>query len=42
MAMPHRDSLASVQRIEQAKLDWQAQRFGEIVGETEFIPLPEQ
>ena len=29
------------ERIEQAKDDWRAQRFGQIVGETEFIPLPE-
>ena len=28
------------ERIEQAKLDWQAQRFAKVPGETEFIPLP--
>lgn len=28
------------ERIEQAKADWQAGRFGSIPGETEFIPLP--
>lgn len=27
-------------RIEQAKADWQAGRFGTVPGETEFIPLP--
>ncbi|MDP3857918.1 MAG: pirin family protein [Stagnimonas sp.] len=27
-------------RIEQAKQDWQAQRFAAVPGETEFIPLP--
>lgn len=27
-------------RIEQAKLDWQQQRFGQVPGETEYIPLP--
>jgi len=30
------------ERIEQAKADWQAQRFGPVPGETEFIPLPEK
>jgi redox-sensitive bicupin YhaK (pirin superfamily) len=29
------------ERIEQAKLDWQAQRMGVVPGEVEFIPLPE-
>jgi redox-sensitive bicupin YhaK (pirin superfamily) len=29
-------------RIAQAAQDWQAQRMGQIAGETEFIPLPEQ
>ena len=28
------------ERIEQAKADWMARRMGEIVGETEWIPLP--
>jgi hypothetical protein len=28
------------ERIEQARADWAAQRFGRIAGETEFIPLP--
>jgi len=33
---------ASRERIEQAKADWQAQRFGIVSGdEVEFIPLPE-
>jgi len=33
---------ASRERIEQAKADWQAQRFGIVPGdEVEFIPLPE-
>ncbi len=31
---------SSVERIEQAKADWRAQRFDAIVGESEFIPLP--
>ncbi len=30
------------ERIEQAKTDWQEGRFGEVPGETEFIPLPEE
>jgi redox-sensitive bicupin YhaK (pirin superfamily) len=30
------------ERIEQAKEDWRAQRFGTIEGEAEFIPLPER
>jgi redox-sensitive bicupin YhaK (pirin superfamily) len=29
------------ERIEEAKADWQAQRFGTVPGEVEFIPLPE-
>jgi redox-sensitive bicupin YhaK (pirin superfamily) len=28
------------ERIAQAKADWLAQRFGQVPGETEFIPLP--
>jgi redox-sensitive bicupin YhaK (pirin superfamily) len=32
---------SSKDRIEQAKADWQAGRFGLVPGETEFIPLPE-
>jgi redox-sensitive bicupin YhaK (pirin superfamily) len=32
---------SSEQRIEQAKLDWRNNRFAEVPGETEFIPLPE-
>jgi redox-sensitive bicupin YhaK (pirin superfamily) len=32
---------SSAERIEQAKADWQAGRFGPVPGETEFIPLPE-
>ncbi len=32
---------SSEERIEQAKADWQAQRFDDVIGETEFIPLPE-
>jgi redox-sensitive bicupin YhaK (pirin superfamily) len=31
----------SQDRIETAKADWKAGRFGAVVGETEFIPLPE-
>ena len=31
---------SSRERIEQAKADWRAQRFGRVPGETEFIPLP--
>jgi redox-sensitive bicupin YhaK (pirin superfamily) len=30
------------ERIEQASADWQAQRMGQIAGETEWIPLPER
>ena len=33
---------SSKERIEQAKLDWQAGRFGTIPDEHEFIPLPER
>jgi redox-sensitive bicupin YhaK (pirin superfamily) len=33
---------SSRERIERAKDDWRAQRFGRVVGETEFIPLPER
>ncbi|HEY0180499.1 MAG TPA: pirin family protein [Dokdonella sp.] len=33
---------SSRERIEQAKADWLAQRFGSVPGETEFIPLPER
>ncbi len=29
-------------RIEQAKADWKAGRFDAVIGETEFIPLPER
>ncbi len=29
------------ERIQQAKLDWQAGRFGKIPGDDEYIPLPE-
>lgn len=32
---------SSAERIEQAKADWKAGRFGPVPGETEFIPLPE-
>jgi redox-sensitive bicupin YhaK (pirin superfamily) len=32
---------SSLDRIEQAKADWRAGRFGKVPGETEFIPLPE-
>jgi redox-sensitive bicupin YhaK (pirin superfamily) len=31
----------SKERLEQAMLDWQEQRFSGVPGETEFIPLPE-
>ncbi|MBL8952638.1 MAG: pirin family protein [Myxococcaceae bacterium] len=33
---------SSKERIEQAKADWRAQKFGVIPGETEHIPLPER
>jgi redox-sensitive bicupin YhaK (pirin superfamily) len=32
---------SSRERIEAAKATWQAQAFGQVAGETEFIPLPE-
>ena len=32
---------SSPERIDQAKEDWKAGRFSSVVGETEFIPLPE-
>jgi redox-sensitive bicupin YhaK (pirin superfamily) len=32
---------SSKARIEQAKSDWRERKFGEIPGETEFIPLPD-
>ncbi len=32
---------SSRERIEQAKADWKAGRFGRVIGETEFIPLPD-
>jgi redox-sensitive bicupin YhaK (pirin superfamily) len=32
---------SSRERIESAKEDWAAQRFGHVPGETEFIPLPD-
>jgi len=32
---------SSQERIEQAKADWQQNRFDRVPGETEFIPLPE-
>ena len=31
---------SSRERLEQAKLDWQEKRFGDIPGETEVMPLP--
>ncbi len=30
------------ERIEQAATDWEAQRMGQVPGESEFIPLPEK
>ena len=33
---------SSRERIERAKADWLAQRFGQVPGESEFIPLPER
>ena len=33
---------SSHERIEQAKADWRAGRFGAVPGETEFIPLPDR
>jgi redox-sensitive bicupin YhaK (pirin superfamily) len=32
---------SSLERMEQAKADWRAQRFPRVPGETEFIPLPD-
>jgi hypothetical protein len=32
---------SSKERIEQAKTDWKDRRFGDVVGESEFIPLPD-
>ena len=32
---------SSLDRIEQAKADWKAGRFGRVPGDNEFIPLPE-
>jgi redox-sensitive bicupin YhaK (pirin superfamily) len=32
---------SSKERIEQAKADWKASRFGHVPNEHEFIPLPE-
>ena len=32
---------SSRDRIEQAKADWRAQKFGSVPGDDEFIPLPE-
>ena len=33
---------SSQERIDQAKQDWREGRFGQVPGETEFIPLPER
>ena len=33
---------SSKERIEKAKADWREGRFGQVPGETEFIPLPER
>lgn len=33
---------SSRERIEQAKADWKAGRFGGVPGDAEFIPLPEE
>jgi redox-sensitive bicupin YhaK (pirin superfamily) len=33
---------SSKERIEQAKADWKAGRFGPVPGDAEFIPLPEE
>jgi hypothetical protein len=33
---------SSRDRIEQAKADWKSGRFGQVPGETEFIPLPDR
>ncbi|MNU10855.1 hypothetical protein D3C72_2582640 [compost metagenome] len=32
---------SSVERLEQAKEDWQQRRFADVPGETEFIPMPD-
>jgi redox-sensitive bicupin YhaK (pirin superfamily) len=32
---------SSHERIEQAKADWKAGRFAPVLGDGEFIPLPE-
>lgn len=32
---------SSQQRLEQAKQDWLQQRFAPVLGDPEFIPLPE-
>ena len=32
---------SSKERIEQAKDDWREGKFGQVPGETEFIPLPD-
>jgi hypothetical protein len=32
---------SSKERIEQAKTDWKDRRFGDVIGESEFIPLPD-
>jgi redox-sensitive bicupin YhaK (pirin superfamily) len=32
---------SSRERIEQAKADWREGKFGNVPGETEFIPLPD-
>jgi len=32
---------SSKERIEQAKSDWRERKFGDVPGETEFIPLPD-
>jgi redox-sensitive bicupin YhaK (pirin superfamily) len=32
---------SSLDRVEQAKADWKASRFGRVLGDEEFIPLPE-
>jgi len=33
---------SSKERIEQAKQDWRAGRFGAVPGDPEFIPLPDE
>ena len=32
---------SSKERIEQAKTDWKDRQFGDVIGESEFIPLPD-